>query len=437
MNKYEDCGSDYCEDDGDNYCYNGDVYEEITCYEKGCSNGSCYSDTRTERELVERCDSDETCSNGRCVSECECSSGPCCDGCYYKSDDTVCDVSTQTQYGCPWGTGCGADVGKRTKSRFKYCSGQSSQCTEGWSDWDWGNWQVSDYCTYAETCYSGSPSCQYNSSCVTPQQTYYAHYTKGCYQDDMYWYDSNGGRQDKYRECSDDNECTLDGCSNGVCFNNLKCDGSTCQEGSEDYCEACEHCGDGSCNCGENSCSCFEDCLGLVFSMLVKNAEGQNRWQESIKTDAGEKVYFLMNITNSGPEDLDRVTVKATLPPEIDYDNELTMEGNSLSGNIERGVGIGFLPSNTTRTISFQGKALKDLETSQQVEVIGEVSVNDSSASDYAEIDIAVKGRTSAAAGLIFSSDLFKRWYFWLLILPVALAILFFISKKVFSFSRS
>ncbi len=438
LERYENCGSDYCENDGGNYCYNGNVYQKKTCYEKGCSSGACYTHSYADRELVERCDSNETCSNGRCVSECECSSGPCCDGCHYKPSDTVCNIETQTQYGCPWGTGCGADAGKRTRNKFQYCSGESSQCDGNWSSWsDWASWQVSDYCSYNETCSPGSQACQYNSACVTSQQSYYQNHTKACYDNDLYWYDSNGLRQGKYRDCSDNNECTLDRCENGACLNETKCDGSVCSIGSEDYCEYCDHCGDGACNCGEDNHACPEDCLGLIFSILAKSQKAENKWEEFIEVRPEEEIHFLMNVTNTGPEDLDQVIVEVDLPSEISSVNELTIEGKPLSGNIEKGISLGFLPANTTRTISFQGKASSKIDTSQELEVVGEAKINGSSASDYVRVDILATGRPSAAAGLIFSSDLFKKWYFWLLILPFALAILFLISKKILSFSKS
>ena len=50
-----------------NYCYLGDVYRQRTCYDRGCAGGFCYSDSYSDRELVERCDSGETCQNGDCI----------------------------------------------------------------------------------------------------------------------------------------------------------------------------------------------------------------------------------------------------------------------------------------------------------------------------------------------------------------------------------
>jgi len=41
----QDCGEDSCNDFEDNYCKGDDVYHLRTCYNKGCSNGSCFTRT--------------------------------------------------------------------------------------------------------------------------------------------------------------------------------------------------------------------------------------------------------------------------------------------------------------------------------------------------------------------------------------------------------
>jgi len=243
-----------------------------------CGYGTCDDDERPNRycsggKCVYSCDYDSS-----CVSSCECSKGPCCDGCHYRPSTRICDFETKTQYGCPWGLDCGADVAKRTKTRFQYCSGNSSQCSGSWHKWlPWTNWKISDYCSSNEVCIVGNSQCQYSSSCAG----YYSKaYRKDCYDNDIYWFDSNGARQDKYQECLDDNACTVDGCENSTCFNILKCDGTTCEIGSPDYCENCEHCGDDICNCEENNDTCSKDCpqgletgkaaVGLTLKSLLK-----------------------------------------------------------------------------------------------------------------------------------------------------------------------
>jgi len=70
----QDCGEDSCNDFEDNYCKGDDVYHLRTCYNKGCSNGSCFcsngscfNEDYEDEELVEDCAYD--CVNGECKEE--------------------------------------------------------------------------------------------------------------------------------------------------------------------------------------------------------------------------------------------------------------------------------------------------------------------------------------------------------------------------------
>ena len=61
----QDCGSSYCDNFGGNYCKNGNVYHSRTCYNKGCSNGACFSNSYTDEQLVQTCSNG--CLNGACI----------------------------------------------------------------------------------------------------------------------------------------------------------------------------------------------------------------------------------------------------------------------------------------------------------------------------------------------------------------------------------
>ncbi len=63
-----DCGEDFCEDYTENYCSGGDVYHDRVCYDKGCSDAECFSDSFSESKKVFDCD--YGCLNGGCVGEC-------------------------------------------------------------------------------------------------------------------------------------------------------------------------------------------------------------------------------------------------------------------------------------------------------------------------------------------------------------------------------
>jgi len=116
----------------------------------------------------------EACSDGFCRETCpsppapemECvpGSGPCCNANgFFKPDTYVCDYDHSVDYGCPWGTACGADVGVRYKER--HCSGYSSSCNGEISGW--GGWSVADYCGSMERCSNNDATCNYDSSCAT------------------------------------------------------------------------------------------------------------------------------------------------------------------------------------------------------------------------------------------------------------------------------
>lgn len=94
----------------------------------------------------------------------ECTYGPCCD----TSSNTFrpftykCDEDVNTDYGCPWGTGCGDNVGVHHQDR--YCSGSSAQCN---GNLQWDSWTTADYCSSTEVCVNNDPTCNYEPSCVT------------------------------------------------------------------------------------------------------------------------------------------------------------------------------------------------------------------------------------------------------------------------------
>jgi uncharacterized protein (TIGR02145 family) len=139
-----------------------------------CTGSTSYG-TWSEWSLLDNCTATEKCSSdnstyancsyaSECDTVCDCTSGACCDGCNYRPSSYVCDSTYQTDYGCPWGTGCGDDVGVRYKTRK--CSGSSSSCNGTISAW--GSYSTYDNCASTETCTNNDSSCNYTPSCDTP-----------------------------------------------------------------------------------------------------------------------------------------------------------------------------------------------------------------------------------------------------------------------------
>ena len=97
------------------------------------------------------------------TENCDCTSGDCCsDGCHYDTTSHACSTWTETDYSCPWGTSCGADVGRRTRTDTKYCSGSNASCTGSTSYGSWSSYSVFDNCASTETCADNDSSCNNN-----------------------------------------------------------------------------------------------------------------------------------------------------------------------------------------------------------------------------------------------------------------------------------
>lgn len=97
----QDCGEDYCNGFGNNYCKNGDVYHSRDCYDKGCSLGACFDNLNIDEQKVQECEFG--CSNGECLSEeSECENGET------QSCNTgqlgMCAEGTQTCVEGSWGS---------------------------------------------------------------------------------------------------------------------------------------------------------------------------------------------------------------------------------------------------------------------------------------------------------------------------------------------
>ncbi|MBI4010166.1 MAG: PKD domain-containing protein, partial [Candidatus Aenigmarchaeota archaeon] len=438
QNKAQECGVSSCDGFGINYCSNNNVYKQRSCYTRGCASGACYATAYNDNQLIQSCSYYQQCQNGQCGGPTitpvpQCSGGPCCEGGYLKSSASICNIETDAQYGCPWGLSCTADVGKRTKTRFQYCSGVSSVCGGRLTDWTYSAWQASDYCSYGESCVPGVPTCQLQYNCPMPTGQYIKNYRKSCYQSDLYWYDSNGARQDVYQKCADNNSCTIDTCENGGCSNKLVCDGTTCQIGSQDYVSSCSTCGDGICSAGENIATCQQDCLteDLIIAVLGKKQSAPREWKEEVEVKSAEKVDILVVVANGTNIVLNNLIVKVRLPEEISYQGDLKIQGQALGGDIQNGIAIESLAVNEVKAITFsaESRSIGNLELAS-VEISGEAQAGNLTGSDSMKIVIR---RTSfgflASIGAFFKA-VFSDWRFWLLL--AIIIIIYFVIRPLY-----
>ena len=65
--KYQECGADSLESWSANYCFENNVYRKRIRHKRGCFNNQCYSNSYEDKQLVQKCNSNEACQAGECV----------------------------------------------------------------------------------------------------------------------------------------------------------------------------------------------------------------------------------------------------------------------------------------------------------------------------------------------------------------------------------
>ncbi len=180
-----------------NYSYNYPYSCTPYSYQKCVGNSVYWFDScNNQQNLYQSCREGQTCSNGICVNN-------------------QLNYNSRSIKGCINNTVYWYDSLGNRQDVYQNCSLTGQTCQNG---------QCTGNQAYTQTV----------------QTTYAKHYVTKCYNDKIYWYDSKGAVQDIYKDCSDDNQCTLDGCQDGQCKNELKCDGSTCAVNTPDYGNYCK-----------------------------------------------------------------------------------------------------------------------------------------------------------------------------------------------------
>jgi hypothetical protein len=170
-----------------------------------CLSGITSSACGTGGEQCDVCVAGETCTSGDCVTTTTCgpgNCGGCCSGnvCESGTSTSACGTGGETCQTCGGGQSCsGGDC--VTTCGPGNCGGccSGNVCQSGTSTSACG--------TGGETCQTcgGGQSCS-GGDCVCD-----SHDHKECYDNDVYWYDACGNREDKYQDCG------AAGCSGAVC----------------------------------------------------------------------------------------------------------------------------------------------------------------------------------------------------------------------------
>ena len=104
------CGVSSCNNPGASYCKNGNVYQNQSCVNQGCSTGSCFSKNNFSETLIQTCSIG--CSKGSCIVPNCTNDLQCDDGSIYTVDvcnnpGTVSSYCTHNQINCANNNDCG------------------------------------------------------------------------------------------------------------------------------------------------------------------------------------------------------------------------------------------------------------------------------------------------------------------------------------------
>lgn len=295
---------------------------------------------------------------------------------------------------------------------------------------------MADYCSASEVCVSGSLTCRASSLC----SGYIKNYRKACYGNNVFWYDNYGVRQGLHKSCNDNNSCTLDTCFLTTCENRPICDSKECIKGSDDYCQICNHIGDGDCNCSETFATAPADCQasqtfycppGSDSAILIlAKKSNTDLWNKNISAAKKETIDFMIILTNKNSQPISNGIVKIILPEEIKQKGSVNVNNVLHLGSIESGIVIDFLEQNQIKIITFQGEILaKEGDLTVETSLIA----GNYSAKDYSKIvlerpETQIAETQMAAIGGVFA-NLFKGPYSIFFLLLLAIAVLYFIIK--------
>lgn len=415
---YDSCGN---QQDVAQYCLNG-------CYGGSCqnyNNNNYNSNNGCTYHSYQRCSGNnlywyDSCGNQQDLIQ------YCQNGCY----NGICQ-GNYNQYG----------NGNCTYHAYKMCSGNNLY----WYD-SCENQQDLYY-----NCANSGQVCQYGQ-CVAyaqPNNNYSAHSTIACYGSSLYWYDSLGVASGLYKNCSDNNNCTIDSCSAGKCSNIIKCDGSMCAVGSADYNNYCasaqNHCGNGLCepNLGETTANCPNDCKinintnssGLSVSFFAKQDPNSSQWQKTTQADSNGQVYFMISAANNSTAQIDNVNISANIPGEISSLGNLKINGVSFSGDIVSGVNIGSIAPSTTKSITFEGKT-QAISSASTKQATATANVSGSMQSDFVSINFSPNQAAAAVSSVATTPGFWgflKRWYLWILVGLVLIFLFVIIFRRLSS----
>jgi len=281
------CSANEC-CNGDDYChtrYSSDYKCNTTncCCERECSctswedgecgGGSC---AYNQRQQTRHCDPSGCSSETRCINDPSCATPPTCSlsasstnvytgdtvtfSGYVSDNEAVCQGSTTNVPSAswsgsgnyPWKSGCRWFTGGSCSWTHCPCSARSSSCSGcGWNGSEltcyyytkvslsgsktYGPGDVGSHTYYIRGTDNSGSTCEKKVT-VNVQQGCIPHDSYKCYDNDVYWYDSCGAREDKKQECGTSgwtNEYRCSGRNKQRKWINRGCSGSSCYANAE------------------------------------------------------------------------------------------------------------------------------------------------------------------------------------------------------------
>jgi hypothetical protein len=287
---------------------------------------------------------------------------------------------------------------------------------------------------------------QYNPQTNYQPQTYIQNYRTACYNNNIFWYDSNSVVQSMSQSCSDSNSCTIDSCSSNKCNNILKCDGSTCAVNSADYMAHCTTGGQTTTQNTQNTQNTTttttttnnnngqvagaQTASGvLAITMFAAKATTPTEWLKSLNAVNGDNLNFVIIVKNTSATPVNNTIVQANLTNNISYTGNFKIDNTTSAGSITSGIDVGTLPGDTSKIISFTGTVQS--QNVQTIQVSSNVNTTGMSDSDYVTINTPAGSTATAAVSGTGFTDFVKKWYLWALIIIVLLILFVIIFRRL------
>jgi uncharacterized repeat protein (TIGR01451 family) len=298
-NSASDCGTNGII--GTSFCSGNAVYNNYrtyTCNNAGTANSSC-SSTVTQ-QVSTTCTSNQTCSNGTCNTNIPNLAVSC----------TASASSINTNQNVTFTATATGGSGAYSYSWTGACNGYSQNCSNSYSNS--GSQTAFVSVTSGNQTVSASCSATINQSC-TPNAS------QRCVGNSVYWFDSCGNQQSVSQICSNNQTC-----SNNTCVN-------TQQQSN------------------------------LTVTTTVRNLSAGNlNWSTSVAAHPSDIIQFNIAIQSYGNTSVNNVMVRDILPYNLTYNNGLTVDGVTNTGNILYGVNIGSISQGQTRNITYQAQVGPD-----------------------------------------------------------------------------